>query len=50
MFMKQNRRNFGSHNSTKSSNVLLIKIGRSNGKNITKFLRAYLFETKLRRV
>ena len=42
MFMKQNRRNSGSHEATKDLKSVVDKVGRFEGKNISSFLRAYV--------
>ena len=50
MFMEQNRRNYGSHETTKAFKCVVDEVGSFEGKNITNFLRAYVCDVEVHRV
>ena len=50
MFMKHNRRNFGSHEATKALKGVVDEANRFEGENITSFLRAYVCEFEVHQV
>ena len=49
-FMQQQRSNASSQKATKALKGIVDKIGRFNGKDITRFLRAYICETEIHQV
>ena len=50
IFMEQHRANQGGQVATKALKAVVVKTGRFDGKNITKFLRAYVCEMEVHQV
>jgi hypothetical protein len=50
VFMEQQRANQGGQEATKALKAVVAKIGRFDGKNISKFLRAYVCEMEVQQV
>jgi len=50
LFMEQHRANQGGQGATKALKVVVSKVGRFDGKNISKFLRAYVCEMEVHQV
>jgi hypothetical protein len=47
LFMEQHRANQGGQGATKALKAVVSQIGRFSGKNISKFLRTYVYEMEV---